>query len=428
MKKIFVVSDINDINNVKVTHFSIDKGYYFAKSLTKMGCIVFFLTTITDYKKEDITYINVNNITDNILNDMDIIILTRESLFVDIVSKIPAMQRIISIEKKSRIRPKIVVKSDMPLWYHNKKMRKNISNKYGINASINSIHRWIIKHIDYICAQNNDFKELAISNGIPNESIIVSNMGVPNIYLNLDELENPYDINHSYCVLNCSEMEYGKAFYPLFFYKYPEKNKKFNKKKKIIVYTGRVKTDEGRIFLNMKNIMEKLGNKYELHLFPGSFIIPSENGGIKCSSRNRNHLEKLRSTIFHDSKNVIIHYPYEHKDRYRYLHYADCGIDFSDVRPKPNAKSIAGHAKILEYCEVGLPIVCEDNINNIDLVIKGKNGIILPYMATDDEYVSAIKTIIQKSIDREYCRKITIENENWDIKAKEFLNSIRNID
>jgi glycosyltransferase involved in cell wall biosynthesis len=343
---------------------------------------------------------------------------------MDIISRIASIHKIISIEKNIRKCPKIIVKSDMPLWFHKKETRIGIGRHYGINASVYSIHQWIIRHIDYICAQNEEFKKLAISRGIPETSIIVSNMGVPNDDINLDKLENPYDINHSYCVWDINELTYGKAWYPLYYQRHPEKIKKFNKKKTIIVYTGRIKTDRGKIFFNMKNIMEILGNKYELHIFPGSFTIPLENETIKCSARNGAHLEKLRKIIFGDSRNIIIHYPYEHQYRYQYLYYADCGIDFSDVRPDPHAKSIAGHAKLLEYCELGLPIVCENNINNVDLVIRGKNGIVLPYLASDDEYASAIRTLCQKKIDREYCRKITISNENWDNKAREFLEQI----
>ena len=108
---------------------------------------------------------------------------------------------------------------------------------------------------------------------------------------------------------------------------------------------------------------------------------------------------------------------------YKYLYYADCGIDFSDVRPT-KTKPMAGHAKILEYCESGLPIVCEDNINNLYLVKNGRNGIIVPYLASDELYADAIRKIVNLPIDREYCRNITIQNENWDRKAKELIDQI----
>ena len=215
-------------------------------------------------------------------------------------------------------------------------------------------------------------------------------------------------------------------FIPLHYLKNPQELVVFNRPKKIIIYTGRIKVNGGRIFIDMREIMEILGDDYELHIFPGSFVIPLEKSTVVCSAKNANHLVLLRDTIFKNSKNIIIHFPYEHDDKYKYLYHADCGIDFSDVRPKPT-KSLAGHAKILEYCEMGLPIVCEDNINNINLIRQGKNGIILPYLASNLEYANAIKRIINdEKIDREYCRNITVEKENWDCKAKELLDQIKN--
>ena len=170
--------------------------------------------------------------------------------------------------------------------------------------------------------------------------------------------------------------------------------------------------------------MDILGNAFELHIFPGSFLIPVENGNSTShSGKDVNSLNILRTTIFKESKNIIIHHPYEHGDKYKYIHFADCGIDFSDVRPKP-VKSQAGHAKVLEYCESGLPIVCEDNIHNMFIIKNGKNGLIVPYMASDKEYADAIVKIVTMPIDREYCRKITLQNENWDVKVVEILNQI----
>jgi hypothetical protein len=173
----------------------------------------------------------------------------------------------------------------------------------------------------------------------------------------------------------------------------------------------------------MKDIMSKLED-YELHIFPGSFLLPNIDGSnTRCSANNVNHLVKLRDFVFSDSKNIIIHYPFEHKDIHKYLYHAYCGIDFSDVRPR-NEKSKAGHAKILEYCSVGLPIVCEDNINNLYLVKNGKNAIILPYLSTADDYAKAIINIGSLNINKHYCREITLNNENSTLRANELLKLI----
>ena len=427
MLKILITNDINDINKLFVTHFSLDKGHYIAKSLAKIGHTIYFITILDDYTKNGIQYISIKNVTDIFLANIDYIIISREALFLEIVEKIPSIYNSISMDKKMRIKPKFIIKSDCPIWHHDKEMRRSIHKKFNINMSIPSINRWVVNHIDYICAQNEDFKKIALQNNIPNACLLVSNMGIPNKYLDYSKLINPYDINHSYCVDRASQMGNNKALWPLYYVNNPEQKLLANKKKHIIIYTGRIKVDGGKILFNMKNIIEKLGNEYELHIFPGSFLIPTKEDKPTChSARNANSLEILRNTIFRDTKNVFIHYPYEHEDKYKYLHFADCGIDFSDVRPH-NAMSLVGHAKILEYCEIGLPVVCENNINNLNLISRGKNGIVLPYLATDDEYAEAIRTIINvKIVDREYCRKITIENENWDNKVAELLKQLEN--
>ncbi len=255
-------------------------------------------------------------------------------------------------------------------------------------------------------------------------------MSIPLEAINFNELENPYDINHSYCVDKVSSLTFNKAFMPNYYRDNPNKIHKFNRRKKIIIYTGRVKVDGGRIFFNMMNIMNLLGEEYELHIFPGSFILPETENNEKqdCSGKNGSHLEKLKNTIFNDSKNVIIHYPYEHKDMYKYLYYADCAIDFSDLRPQ-DIKTNAGHAKVLEYCAVGVPIVCEENINNVFIINNAKNGILLKGIATDEEYVEAIKYITsgEFKFDKEEAIRITLQNENWNERGKKFIEDIMNM-
>lgn len=421
---IMVINDMNDINNTTITHFSLDKGHFLAQSFVNLGHNVFFVTTVDNYEKNGIKYVKDTNITDNILDTIDYIIISREALLPLIINKIAAIKKRINIPKNLRSKPKFIIKSDNPMWFYEKEMRKNIGHEFTINASTGSIRRWVMTCIDFICAQNDDFKNLALVSKVPNKMLLVSNMGIPNMVHDYTQLSNPYDKNYSYCVNNAASMQRGKALFPLYYVENPQKIAELQKKRKIIVYTGRIKVDKGNILFNMKNIMEILGDEYELHIFPGSFFLPVDGQVLSKSARDANALVMMRNIIYGANKNIIIHYPYEHKEKYRYLHFADCGIDFSDVRPR-NINSMAGHAKILEYCEIGLPIVCEENINNINLVKNGKNGLILPYLATDEQYATAIKLICNSKIDRQYCRKTTIENENWDKKAVELLAQIK---
>lgn len=424
MAKFLIINDFNDINSIVVTHFSLDKGHHLAAAIRKAGHQVYFLTIKNDYEKNDIKYISVNGITDSFVSTLDYILVSREPLLIDIINKIPSIRNLIEIPITARKNPKIIIRSDFPLWFYDKTMRQKLHAALRMGKSRRKMLRWVIGHINYINAQNEELKKVALEGKIPASSLIISNMGVPNSKIDYASLKNPYDINHTYCTDYKTKMTNGRALIPLYYAENPTKMDEFNRKKYIIVYTGRIKVDGGKILFNMKNIMAQLGNDYELHIFAGSFLVPLNGKTTKHSARNAVSLDLLRRVVFKESKNVIIHYPYEHNNKYQYLHFADCGIDFSDVRPH-NKIGTAGHAKILEYCEIGLPIVCEENINNLNLVRNGKNGIILPYLASDEQYVKAIKSIIHDmKIDREYCRKITVENENWDKKAQELLKQL----
>ena len=425
--KIFIINDLNDILQKRVTHFSLDKGLHLGYGLANNNCEVYFLTTAPSIEYNLIHFINIKDANLKFLNTMNLIIIVRETEIPNILEDYPVLTNII-LDKNRK--SKIMVKSDSVQWIIDKQFRKYIASKFNIGSHIKFTVKWINIHFDYICVQTNEFKKDALSYKIDPKKLIVLNMAIPHLKVNYDQLENPYDTQHTYCVNNSASLSNGKALIPLYYNNNPDKINEFNKERKIIVYTGRIKTDGGKIFYIMRDIMEKINSindDYELHIFPGSFIIPdySEDiGNLKCSANNSNHLSLLREKIFENSKYIIIHSPYEHKDMYKYLHHAYCGIDFSDVRPK-NSNSKAGHAKILEYCSVGLPIVCENNINNLFLVNNGKNGIILPYLASVEDYVNAIKNIGHMNIDREFCRIITYNNENCIKRARDLLELIK---
>ena len=241
-------------------------------------------------------------------------------------------------------------------------------------------------------------------------------MGVPNKYPIIEELQNPYDINHNYCVKDMSLLCENKALLPLI------TNEKFNEKKIILIYMGRIKTDGGKILYLLRDIMKELGDNFELHIFPGRFIIP-ESDLIEKSSKDRNNLKEMQEKIFLESNNVIIHFPFfDNFSKTAYLQYADIGIDFSPSRPN-NIKHDAGNAKLLEYCYYGLKVVCEKNIGNSELVELGKNGILLDGIATSQDYVEAIKKINKIEIDKNYTINQIINYNNWDLIGKDFYEN-----
>lgn len=413
MKKIFIINDLNDILNKKITHFSLDKGLHLGYGLAENNCLVYFLTTgkSTNYNK--INFINIEETDMNFLKSMNLIIIVREAILYDLLENYILLKQFIILENRNT---KILIKSDSIQWIKNKKIKKYITTEFNIKSK--NIINWICKYIDYICVQTMEFYKDAILNNIPENKLLILNMAIPHIKIEYDKLINPYTNNYDYCVKDCKMLNNGLALLPI---NHIINN---NNNNKIIVYTGRIKIDNGKILYFMKEIMNKLDD-YELHIFPGSFKLPLDDNYImNCSATNPNHLNLLREKIFYDSKNIFIHYPYEHTNMYKYLHFAYCGLDFSEIRPKENGISKAGHAKILEYCLVGLPIVCEENINNLFLIKNGKNGIILPYLSNAEQYANAIKQIGNMGLDREYCRNITMKNENCVKRAKELLNLI----
>jgi len=423
-KKILFINDLDDISCKKITHFSLDKALYLAYGMAHEKQTVYFLTTGKPFDENDIHYVNINDINIKFIKNMDLIIIVREGIIPSIIQGIPSFKEYL-LKKDGNT--KIMIKSDSVQWICDKSFTSYISESFGILSNVSSIVKWTLEHFDYICVQTTEFKNDARKLGIPENMIIMSNMAIPHMVANIDfdNLENPYDVQHSYCVQTKDKLGESKALLPLYYC--DNSMGQFNTPKKIIIYMGRVKTDSGKLFFMMRDIMDKLGDEYELHIFPGSFIIPDivNNTAINCSARNSNHLVMLREKIFSESKNIIIHYPCQHKDIYKYLHHAYCGIDFSEVRPSKSSISKAGHAKILEYCSAGLPVVCENNINNLFLINNAENGTILPYMASVDDYVNAIKLIGNKFVDRKKYRNITFSKENSIIRARQLLDSLQ---
>jgi hypothetical protein len=410
MYRILIVADLNDPNINLGTQFGLTKGYYLARAFARLGHQVDYLIHSPGSVRDNVCYLNISDL--KTLNDYHILIFSMEMMMPTIWDKSPVIWEYISQNKSKRIGPKIIVRSDNPLWYKKK-----------IFARLKKPKSWVISHIDYISSQTEEFKNLAINAGIPPNMLIVSNMAVWDQWDQWDQvMQNPYDLKHQYCVESVAQLTYGKALLPRIYLEHPELRKNFDVTKYIIVYIGRVKSDNGRIFNNMSNIMKILGDQYELHIFPASFYLPGTTK--RMSARNVHHLGLLRDQVFADSTNIIIHHPYHHDKGYSYLFYAHCGIDFSHMRPN-KGHQMAGHAKILDYSSAGLPIVCEENIGNLFVVKNAGNAIILPYMASDQMYALAIRKIVEEQpIDREKARQITLNNENWIKRAQELISQI----
>ena len=419
-----------DIINNPTTHYSMDKGVNFGIGLVNNGASVYFVTS-GKTENNKINYINDKEITYDFLEKIDILLIIREMTIEEIFKQNDILFDILDKKygnNKVYKKLKIGVKSDSPGWIMNKTFRNLCREKYKDISK-----GWARKVFDFVCVQSESFKELGKEMMGSLNKLIYSRMGVPNQSINFSLYKNPYTYDHTYCVEDKKSLTEDRAYFPI---NYKEKIDEFNKPgKKIIIYTGRLKNDSGKIIYNMRNIMQKLGNNYELHIFPGSFYIPatydtSDNIICErkdCSAKNGSHLLELQN-MFNGLINVIVHYPYQHNDMFKYLIHADCGIDFSSSRPSSEI-SIAGHAKLLEYCYSGVPIVTEENICNIDIVKNTNNCILLRPNASDEEYIDAIKNITKfKDYEKKInAHNITTKNESWDKITEKFLEDIKHL-
>lgn len=419
-----IINDLEDVKKKKITHYSLDKGLNLGLGLINNDCEVDYVVSTKSFVENNITYINYNELTKNKINSYDFVIIIRECIINEILNKFEELKNFFfDTDRKA----KVIIKSDSCNWILDKNFRKYINKELSINGSISSVIKWINKNIDVICVQNKEFFELGYSNGMNKNRMLISNMAIPNLSIDYDNLINPYLADYAYCK-DKRKLGAGDSLFPLYYVNNPDKFVELKNKKRIkLFYMGRIKTDSGRIIYTMKDIIEGLGDDYELHIFPGSFLLYNlETHQIqKCSANNSNHLELLRNTVFSNNKNVFIHCPFNHKDIQKYLWHADIGIDFSSSRPN-DVKANAGNAKLLEYCYMGLPVVTEKNVNNSYLVSNCSNGIILDGIGSTQDYIQAILKLTNKiKVDRKNASKITMQNENWNVRAKEFINELK---
>lgn len=426
--KILVINDIADYHKQLKQHFSLTKGYYFAKGLSKIqNNQVYFFTTGITQKDENLTFINDEEVTQDFLKDINLILLIRENNFIDIIQKYSHIKNWIFNDKRTN-NQKLAIKSDSLSWVYSAFYLKQFRLKFNLHWV-----EFVAKYFDILFVQTKEFKEFSIKiirqrfggnlATVLQKKIFISRMGVPNkIPLN-DNLGNPYTTNHDYCLDNYYKLRPNLALHPLC---YTLKNRahsnkrieEYDKPKIKLVYMGRIKVDKGKILYLMRDIMLKLGSDYELHIFPGRFELPDVDVKV-WSPKYMDNLQTLRDYIFGKCDNVIIHVPFDQNTKTKWVQFADIGIDFASSRPA-NRRSYAGHAKVLEYCYYGLKVVCERNICNSHLVSNAKNGLLLPGIADVDTYVEAIKKVALMKIDQKLASQTTIDDSNWDKISKEF--------
>lgn len=425
MRNILVISELCDYKKTPKRHFSLTKGFYIAKGFAKLT-ETYYLTTGESYEEDNLFITNINEIDDLFMQNIKYILLIREANIIDVIESNSTLKRILLNNKEDKI---IGIKSDALVWLSSKAYKTKFKQNYNIEFI-----KFIENTFDIICVQTKEAKKSGVQlmkkrykNQVDwlESRIVISPMGVPNENPYKIKYDNPYNINHSYCVDECRKLTNDKALHPVCYmdrYQAFNKNKriKYNTKKTILIYMGRIKSDGGKIVLILKEMMKKLGESYELHLFPGSFLIPG-TGISKYSSKYPHNLQLLRDSIFYDCPNVIVHFPFNDESKSKFLQHADIGIDFSSVRPKNEITNV-GNAKLLEYCYYGLGVVTEENVCTNHLVKDAKNGVLLKGIASIDDYVGAVKFLNENKHNREYATNATIKSSNWDLIAKKLFN------
>jgi len=261
------------------------------------------------------------------------------------------------------------------------------------------------------------------------DKIFISRMGVPERppYSGRDKNDiQLFKNKDDYCVDYWFDLKGGLAFRPLCFTekhisRTSEDYSRFMEEKTKIVYTGRVKMDGGNIFHLMRDIMLILGDDFELHLFPGSFYLPEVPISV-FSSKFPVNVQLIRDRHFAECTNVIVHYPFESRDKDDVFASMDIGLDFSQARPNDTV-SYMGNAKLLEYCYYGLKSVTEKNVYNSDIALESGGGIALPGIATAEDYADAIRTANERKLDWKRVSKYTFNNHGWKKITKEFLEN-----
>ena len=431
IKNILIIGELEDYHKAVKRHYSFTKGYGIATGFSKLAK-TYYLTLGNTQKINDLIFINNNEITDKFLEEIDFILFIREFNIMDVFNLNKSIENLYLTNQK---RIKIGMKSDSINWIFTKKYIIEFPIKYN-NVKW---YDFVENFFDILCVQTEEMKRIDLKkiksklasryNSIE-KKVFVSRMGVfHNNPLNT-VVENPYDINHSYCCDNFTKLKENKALHPLCYTNMnkkfsPENGKNYNTKKHILIYMGRIRTNEGKIAYMMRDIMNSLGEDFELHIFPGRFNIPNSNVKI-FSPKYPCNLQLLRDTVFYSCKNVIIHFPFDDKSKNKYLQHADIAIDFSSRRPL-NILCPPGNAKLLEYCYYGLKVVTEKNVNNSHLVINGKNGILLENIGTVNEYVDAIKKLLVFKYDKKYTINKTIESSGWNYIAKDLFDFVSNL-
>ena len=349
-------------------HYSGTKDINLALGFKKFCKSVYMVSKKVNEERDGINYIPLSHLSLEFLDSFDLILFTREQYVESILMRNPEMEKYIF---------------DYP------DRRAVLVSRMGSSAWMDRT-RWgrqkIYDAFDFHFPQTTEFAEAMKlkSHDDPECKIHPSAMAVPTFLP--EPAESPFD--DSKCNL---------------------------------IYMGRMRHRESRM-PTMIQIMKRLGQSYHLNILPGTFSKPNiTEGRNKFGPETEENFKWL--TDYFSLENITVHKPVEWGQHWNYLQHSDIAIDFS---PNPKmSKHSAGNAKLLEYMAVGIPVVVEIGPGNLDLVRDCDGGIILPQGADVKQYVAGIKEAVAKRFDRADISKITIRNQNWNVRAKQILDIIQ---
>ena len=425
------IHELEDFGRTAMRHFSSTKGFLFAEGMADHieSC---YLTTGTSSTIDGVKLINLEQLRNEGLSSFDLIVITREFVFPQLFEKLPEILDLMLDENRKTV---IAHKGDSFGWIKNNDFRRSFSEKTGGKTAF----REIGKMFDIICAQT-DLLADASMGGLNEEvrelirdKIFISRMGVPQKlpYSGRDKDSiQIFENKEGYCVDYWFDLKPGFALTPLCFTekhrtRTNEDYETYLAEKTKIIYSGRIKIDNGRILYLMRDIMLLLGDDFELHIFPGSFFLP----GVpinRFSSKFPVNIQLIRDRHFAECSNVIVHYPFESRDKEEGMGSMDIGLDFSQARPE-NETSRMGNAKLLEYCYYGLKTVTEKNVYNSSISTSTGAGIAIQDIGTAEKFAVTIEKLAKMKTEWKGISSHTYKNHGWIQICSEFLENANRI-
>lgn len=210
-----------------------------------------------------------------------------------------------------------------------------------------------------------------------------------------------------------------------------------------LLYLGRLMGGRGMDIIFLMKLMKRLGSKYKLYIIPGSFYLPNEKNGKKYSATHLPNIEKLRKFI-HNYKLEFVEIPnywkeqnlypedddcqtcniellnqVEYKNLHSFISNFDIALGFSNTK---NIKVPQGSAKCIDYMKSNLKIVYEDGWDNTKYIQQYNFGKVLSNNSTVNDFIHAIKDIVNSQKKTFYDKFIS--EHNCNIRAKNIINFI----